>query len=260
MDWSCLRRLDLNHGAPKHLFSVLTGKVPKLRALHFGFWPNHSPDRTWECLDVSVIVKLLESIHGLQQLEATNMNMAEFQNILNDPVFAKLGRTLKMLRVSFTAAAAKGWTLDDVQSMTESCPGLQVLGLKIAMETDTTVPYTSTIWPVAAIEKLKCLTQLRELSLVLQLDENSTEFIVASDGNQHIIKPAAQDRTLSLIRNWRASQRGSELKKCVVRYQTILPFTEHAYTVTSSGTLDSPLELQTDVTGLPAVISLHPFY
>jgi hypothetical protein len=145
MNWSYLRRLVLRYGAPKHLFSALTGKVPNLKALHFGFWPNATPDRTWECLDVSIVGRFLDSIDGLEELHVKSMYMTEFQEI-QEEVFKKHGKSLKSLHVRFTGAMAKGWVVEDVRSLTEHCLELQFLSLKIAMEMDPEGPYGSTIW------------------------------------------------------------------------------------------------------------------
>jgi hypothetical protein len=41
MDWSCLRTLDIGHATPQYFIRAITGRVPQLKSLHFGFWPNY---------------------------------------------------------------------------------------------------------------------------------------------------------------------------------------------------------------------------
>lgn len=41
MDWSKLRKLDVDKGAPRYLFEALMGEVPQLKSLTFGAWPNY---------------------------------------------------------------------------------------------------------------------------------------------------------------------------------------------------------------------------
>lgn len=69
MDWSYLRRLDLAHGAPRHLLAALTGNVPRLKALAMGLF--HQEDYahiTWACPDLTVVQRFLAEIDGLEEI------------------------------------------------------------------------------------------------------------------------------------------------------------------------------------------------
>lgn len=146
MDWSKLRRLDLDRGAPGHLFYALTGRVPQLQALHFGFWSYSNPGPMWDCRDLYIIKQFLESIDGLEEIVVTNWNDTEFMQIRHG-MLKKHGKTLRMLRTSYCAAEAQGWDLTDIQTLTERCPGLQDLSIKVLIERDRgTQYYSRTLW------------------------------------------------------------------------------------------------------------------
>ena len=145
MDWSHLRRLDLGHGSPQYLFTALTGRVPQLKALIFGFWPSSPSNSIWKCPDVEVLLRFLGSIDGLEEAAVKNYHAHEFDRI-RDPFLNKHGRTLRKLHTSYSAADARGLSWPDVQKLVQQCPDLHDLALKIAMTIDAAADYRNTVW------------------------------------------------------------------------------------------------------------------
>lgn len=72
-DFSKLRRLDLDYGAPRNLLRTLTGQVQQLESLSIGFWslPRSDPvGRFWffNPFDIDITKNFIASIEGLQSL------------------------------------------------------------------------------------------------------------------------------------------------------------------------------------------------
>lgn len=129
MDWSRLRRLDLGRGSPGGLFAALTGKVPNLKTLIFGFFPPGY--YSWACPDVEVFKNFSNSIDGLEEIVATNTSANPFDAV-RDALISKHGHSLKTLRISYCYNEAIGWGDVDVKRLAQICPGVQDLALKIA--------------------------------------------------------------------------------------------------------------------------------
>jgi hypothetical protein len=69
MDWSKLRKSDLEPGMPPHLLSTLIGHVTQSKILRFGVWSDpHNASPTWNCTDFSITKRLLQSINGLEHI------------------------------------------------------------------------------------------------------------------------------------------------------------------------------------------------
>lgn len=141
MDWRHLRHLDLAYGCPQHLLSAITGHVPRLKTLVFGF-PYIYPDQalTWYCTDPGIVRRFFDSIEGLEEITATNSEAQPFDD-LKDAILERHGRTLKKLHISFSASGVQGWDSTDVRKLVEYCPGLEDLALKIASVQDPTDGY-----------------------------------------------------------------------------------------------------------------------
>jgi hypothetical protein len=132
MDWSKLQRLDLGHGSPPQLFVALTGRVPQLKALTFGLWDSFPENNSWDCHDLAVVTRFLDSVDGLEEVDTKQFKGESFDQIRNAFV-EKHGRTLKKLHVHYQAAVAKGWEWTDVRHLVEHCPQLRDLALNIAI-------------------------------------------------------------------------------------------------------------------------------
>jgi hypothetical protein len=112
--------------------------------------------------------------------------------------------------------------------------------------------YLTSIQPSTTIRQLDYLPHLRQLSISLQLDAYSTEFIVADDaGNKLLIKAAAQRRAVALFLCCGKAQHAPALETCIVRFQTIYPSSEHAYTVTPSKVLGEPAKVHESIVAAP---------
>jgi hypothetical protein len=158
MNWTHLRRLDLGRGAPKHLFTALAGNLPNLKTLRFGFWSTYGYNQTWECPDMSLVCRFLDNLNSLEDLDVESFDMREFQELLRSPNFNRIGGGLRKLRASFGGATATGFTPAETRLLVKSCPQLRVLHLMIAMETDNSVSYRSTIWVrTHAMFSMQCL-------------------------------------------------------------------------------------------------------
>ena len=110
MNWSRLQRLNLPVGCPRTLFDVLTGSLPNLKYLCFGFGTQLASrsSRGWTCSDLNVIKRFLESLNSLEELEIVNRDYISPEPLL--PTFAKLGDTLRVLNLygfPWKAAALK---------------------------------------------------------------------------------------------------------------------------------------------------------
>lgn len=131
MDCGQLRRLDLDGGCPSGLIVALTGRVPQLKALFFGF--RHSTRTyTWLYPSAEVFTVFSDSIDCLEDVAVTNDRDGgdRFHEISN-AFFSKHGPTLKRLKVGYEASR-KGWGESEVQGLAEKAPGIRNLALKIA--------------------------------------------------------------------------------------------------------------------------------
>lgn len=84
MDWSALRRLDVEKGAPRYLFERLIGMA-------------------WECRDTSITSRFLDSIIALKELDLKVFDYSDFMITLSVAV-EKLGHSLMRLH-----ATCVGW-------------------------------------------------------------------------------------------------------------------------------------------------------
>jgi hypothetical protein len=138
MDWTQLRRLDLDGGSPPHLLAALTGRVPQLKVLSFGF---RQPTYTWGYPNADVFQAFSDSIGGLEDVVASNACAQPFDEI-RDAFLLKHGHSLKKLSVSY-GATGQGWEEADVQGLAERGPGICDLALKIATTEDYSAGWVS---------------------------------------------------------------------------------------------------------------------
>lgn len=139
MDWTKLRRLDLDGGSPEHLVAALTGRVPQLRVLNFGL--RESP-HTWEYPNAEVLRAFCGSIEGLEEVDIRNQSAAPFEEV-KDSFLLKHGHSLKRFRLSFHSAEA-GWDHADVEGLAQKCPGIRHLALRVATVKDDSLGWVST--------------------------------------------------------------------------------------------------------------------
>jgi hypothetical protein len=147
MDWSQLRNLDLDYDCPEYLFAAITGLVPQLKSLKFGFWPNYSGSRSWQCHDLTVVARLFGSIDALEELALQNSYQVEFDSLVRgaDSII-RHWRALKKLHVSFCKYRTKGLTSADVCNVAADCLRLRDVDIKIKMERDHDFGYNAKNW------------------------------------------------------------------------------------------------------------------
>lgn len=138
MDWTKLCRLDLDGGCPEHLLAALTGRVPQLRALNFGY---RESQQTWRCPSAEVFQAFSDGIEGLEEAGIKNQSALPFDEI-RDSFLSKHGHSLKTLRISYYSAEA-GWDHTDVEDLFQKCPGIRRLALKVATVRDDSLGWVS---------------------------------------------------------------------------------------------------------------------
>jgi hypothetical protein len=163
MDWRQLRTLDLSHGCPEFLLAAITGHVPGLTSLRFGFWARWSGRRSWRCGDVSVVARFLESVEALEELVCRNYGQEEMDALVRgtDAITAYC-RALRKLSVSFEYGSfeyrARGWTAEDIRSVVAGCPGLRDVDVQVVMEESDDRGFSSQDWvclPLLCIDYLR---------------------------------------------------------------------------------------------------------
>lgn len=180
MDCSQLGNLDLDHGCPEYLFAAITGLVPQLKSLKFGFWPNYSGSRSWQRHDLTVVARFFASIEALEELVLRNFNQDEVDSLLRGTDWiTRHCQKLKKLHVSFCEYRAKGWTFADVCKVVAGCPDLRDIEMKIVMETTHDLGFVVRIW-VCLCVFLAALSALTVSLLTASSDHLGTYEIAAA--------------------------------------------------------------------------------
>lgn len=133
MNWSHLLTLDFGHGCPVHLLEALTGLVPQLKVLNFGFWcSTGAASDLWNlCEDPRVIERFLESIDALENVKL---------NCEDDAIVRKLypallknhGKSLRQLEVKFRALVA--WDAETFSDLAYRCRVLRSLRVPMKLQ------------------------------------------------------------------------------------------------------------------------------
>jgi hypothetical protein len=203
MDWSNLKKLDLGHSSPQYLLPALTGRIPQLQTLRFGFWDNHEgPGASWASpSDLSIVTRFFCSITALRSLTLFSGTDAEMSQI-RPHILRNCGTSLKKLHV--TLLDRRGWTAPAFEDLRKYVPRLtelevpvemhqerkargeytiiarevvsQVPGLK-GLRQDWAKPDAKSIWPVKVQSILASLAHLRYLTLRIRLKYDSAQFV-----------------------------------------------------------------------------------
>ena len=83
----------------------------------------------------------------------------------------------------------------------------------------------------------------------MQLDEHSTEFIVASAGDAFLIEEAAQSRATNLFRQLVENNPTSSLDSLTVRFKIAMPLKEWAFVVTHRSDSINDLKVEKEFVG-----------
>jgi hypothetical protein len=175
MDWSCLRTLDVGHATPQYFIRAITGRVPQLKSLRFGFWPNHQgPKATWNSPpDMAVVKSFVDSIDALQSVIFFSWNDVECAQI-RPTLLAKHGPSLKVLKHELDFRDA--WKLEHFEELRDKARALEELEVTIAMERVSGHPNPISRWPVKVQRVISSMSSLRHLTLRIHLQYDSQDF------------------------------------------------------------------------------------
>jgi hypothetical protein len=199
MDWSCLRTLDLGHATPQYFIRAITGHVPQLKTLRFGFWLNpHGPKATWNSPpDLEVVKKFVDSIDALQSVTFFSWKDAECAQIRPE-LLAKHGQSLKVLKHELDFRDA--WKLEHFEELRDKARVLQELEVTIAMERVVEGPESNSRWPVKVQRVINSMCSLRRLTLRIQLQYDSHDFNPRLQ-SQSVIDDSFAHRTVASLFN-----------------------------------------------------------
>lgn len=176
MDWNHLKSLDLGHATPQYLLPAITGRVPNLKRLRFGFWRNaHGPKASWSSSqDLTIVTDFVQSIEALQELTFFSWDDVECSQ-LRPAILATHGRSLRVLRHELYFRDA--WKLEHFEDLQVKASILEELSVTIAMEEIQPHPNSRTRWPVSIQQILCSMRSLRHLTLRIHLRHDSSEFV-----------------------------------------------------------------------------------
>ncbi|PVH93330.1 hypothetical protein DM02DRAFT_733178, partial [Periconia macrospinosa] len=249
MDWTKLRRLDLGRGAPEHLLVALTGQVPRLKSLKFGFWVF---GQTWGIRDLNKFEAFSNSVEGLEELDAQNFDAEDWKKASNR-LLSKHGHSLKSLHVDCCAAVAPGYKERDARTLVELCPNLENLRVQVAMVRDTSMGWQESKWPEATTATFQALSKLRNLELIIRTDAYSHEFVVFSSGNKFPLEEASEQRAKQLWEQLITSRADSVIESVTVKFEAYYPLKTWAYTVHTRSHSQKKFEVTRDVSNIEKV-------
>jgi hypothetical protein len=201
MDWSHLKSLDLGHATPQYLIRAITGHVPQLKALRFGFWPNaHGPKATWNSPpDMSVVISFVESIIELRSVIFFSWKDTECAQ-LRPALLAKHGQQLKVLKHELDFRDA--WRPEHFEDLCEKAHALEELEVTIAMKQvrQHPHPHPKTQWPAAVQRTICSMSSLRHLTLRIHLESDSHDFGPYSNSSS-VINDSVARRTVESLFN-----------------------------------------------------------
>ncbi|OAL43394.1 hypothetical protein IQ07DRAFT_650232 [Pyrenochaeta sp. DS3sAY3a] len=176
MDWSCLRRLDLGHATPQYLLPAITGRVPQITNLRFGFWPNpYGPKSIWSSPeDLGVVERFVESVDALESVTFFTWTDKECSQI-RPALLAKHGRSLKKLRHELDFRDA--WKPEHLEDLRDMAPGLEDLSVTIEMEQLSAYPNARSCWPMSVQRIVSSMASLRHVTLRIHLKRDSYQFV-----------------------------------------------------------------------------------
>jgi hypothetical protein len=147
VDWSKLRKLDLNKGAPRQLFLALTNRAPNLSNLKFGIWANSAAMTirpSWQSADLNrstwdlhpldtglpILSKFFASIVALQELNFETHDYGDFMKAL--PVMLEHQKyNLKRLDITCIAWLMKPWKPEQFVEVMRMASELELLKAQI---------------------------------------------------------------------------------------------------------------------------------
>jgi len=163
MNWGHVRRLDLSSGSPTHLLDALSGRVPQLKDLTFGFWPNETsyPTSAWSCADdPDVLIRFLNSIVAPERVRLYSWDGKDMRQI-RLVLLARYGPTLRHLESDLGSRDA--WNIEQFADVCNRAPDLE--GLKATMGLEKVDGKGDTMWSNGTQRLLTRIQSLRHLTL-----------------------------------------------------------------------------------------------
>lgn len=213
MDLGHLHTLDLDKRSPTHLLTALTGRVPQLKDLTFGFW-YHDEAFNWPMWDSQfdnvTVIRFLKSIDGLESVRMYSVSDKRMRKVRH-VVLARHGATLRHLNhhIEFPNT----WNKAELLRVYRSAPALESFTATLGMERRKGA---GSVWPIRSQRIVTSFRSLRHLTLRIQLEEDSHELIdrrtVTPVPGQSILRPflkpdAAKDIVGRLWRHFSAIER-----------------------------------------------------
>jgi hypothetical protein len=192
MDWGRLRALDLGHATSLHLLPALMGKIPRLKTLRMGFWPNSSgPRASWSSAGgLGVMTRFVEGIEALKNVTLYTGDDTQCAQV-RSALLRKHGRGMKNLIIWLGMREA--WKPAHFADLRVHAPGLQKLdvpaemyqerkkraswSLLVRLRKDNGRPYERSCWPTEVQRTLCSFKELRQLTLRVQLKYDSYQFV-----------------------------------------------------------------------------------
>ncbi|CAI6335545.1 unnamed protein product [Periconia digitata] len=244
MDWSMLRNLNLERGAPENLLEALTGKLPQLKSLTFGL-------ELLFLLDLGYYNKFeafLNGIVGLEKVVAASPIGVLWSRIAL-PLYTKHGHSLKLLHVKCSSDTDRAWEEADVRTLVELCPGIEDLSLRAALIENVSRDRRESAWPEATTAALLNLNHLRNLEIYFDADENILEYTYSEGGGKFIVEEAAERRVVQLYEQLMDSREDSVLESVTVRFTASYPaIKEWVFRVITASHLKRTFDIQRDFT------------
>lgn len=176
MNWSYLKNLDLGHATPQYLLPTLTGLVPQLKRLRFGFWRNaHRSNASWgSSQDLKVVINFVQSIKALEEIVLISWDDVQCTQI-RPAIFTQHGDSLRT--VEHDLDFRDSWNLGHFEELREKVSGLEELNVTIQMERVKPLPESLSRWPMSIQRTLCSLTSLQQLTLRIRLQQDTFELV-----------------------------------------------------------------------------------
>lgn len=127
MSWSQLYTLDFGDGSPTHLMSAMTGRVPQLKELTFGFCFGPEAAPIWRCDVLTIVENFILAIDALQSVSMVSMLSYTDDQMrrIRPSLLKKHGESLMVVRAELCVRDA--WKLGDFLLLAEKAPNVQSL-------------------------------------------------------------------------------------------------------------------------------------
>jgi hypothetical protein len=146
MNWSRLLTLNSGHSCPVHLLEALTGLIPRLKVLHFGFWcDTGAASDLWNlCEDPGVIEWFLESIDALERIKLDCEDDTIVRN-LYPTLLEQHGKSLRQVEVKFRQLVA--WEAGTISELAKRCRALRSLRVPMKLQQVSSAKGEVFVWP-----------------------------------------------------------------------------------------------------------------